>query len=116
MMAGIISECRPGSNRNSGRDHLGIRRLEHFKAGFGEVVAARQLADLIEEPEVKLTHGRSFRVLADSGTLSLSLAIDGAPDIERAIAVLPGCKRDRINHDAGLVVGPSAGGVWPATC
>lgn len=30
MVAGINSESRPGSNRNGGRHHLGIRKLDQF--------------------------------------------------------------------------------------
>jgi hypothetical protein len=86
-----------------------VPALEHIEAGLGEIMAARELGDLLGEPCVELGHQRRAEFLANREPLGRALAVDGALDVEQGVEALHGFERDRIDHGAVLAAALLAG-------
>lgn len=86
-----------------------VPALEHVEAGLGQIMAARQLADLLGEPGVELGHERRAEFLAGGDPLGGALAVHAALDVEQGIETLHGFERDRIDHGGALSAALLAG-------
>ena len=105
-LGGVVAEADAAVVEEAGER---IPALEHVEAGFGQIMAARELADLLGEPGVELCHQPRAEFLTNREALGRRLAIDGTLDVEQGIETLHGFERDRIDHAAALATALLAG-------
>ena len=77
-----------------------IPALQHVETGLGQIMAARQLADLLGEPGVELRHQRCTEFLADASRSAGLLPLMPRSMSNQGIETLHGFERDRIDHGA----------------
>lgn len=98
-LGGVVRDADPAIVEEAGER---IPAAQHVVDGFGEIMVARQLRVLLDEPGLQLGHERRAQLPARGKALGGGLVVDGALNVEQGIEPLHGLERDRIDHADAL--------------